>query len=156
MDATTAVKPPPRRGGRPLGSKNKPKDEVMTQEKLNKLYNRVEHMLDEDHRKYLKQVITGKTHIDPVREGELLLRLLSIVVTESLGWALSKQAISRDLAALVGEYRMGIKDLEDMRRRREEQKVKFGTDERMVDPISDAEKRIREDLVGRYTATGSS
>ena len=146
---------PKRRAGRPKGVKNKPVSTAMTQQQLEKLYRRFEHMLDDDHKKYLNGVIKGKVNIDAVHESELLLRYLSILVTEALGWALESKSISRDLSTLVGEYRMGIKDLEDMRRRREEQKVKLGTEERLVDPTSELARSRLDDLVKQYTTAGT-
>jgi hypothetical protein len=137
---------------RPRGRPKRTPEEKSTQDQLTRLYNRVEPYLDADHRKYLKGVITGRVSIDALRESELLLRYLSVLVTESIGWALDEGKVTADLAKVIGEYRMGIKDLEDMKRRREEQKIKHGTDERMVDPISDAQKRLRESLVGQYTS----
>lgn len=140
-----------RRPGRPKGSTNKPKDDALSRDQLVKLYKRVEHMLDTEHKTYLQSILNGKSGLDALKESELLLRYLSIVVTEALGWALTERKITQELPRLVGEYRMGIKDLEDMRRRREDQKVKHGENDSVVDPTSDVARRRFEDLVGEYT-----
>ena len=148
--ATEAPKPATPKRGRPRKDA-KPSQGSMTQRHLERLYHRVEHMLDEDHKLYLSGVITGKINIDAVFESELLLRYLSILVTESIGWSLESRSVSQDIAKIIGEYRMGIKDLEEMRRKREEQRVKLGKDESVVDPTSDVARRRFEDLVGQYT-----
>ncbi len=124
---------PKRSRGRPKGARNKPADVSLTLDRTQKLYNRVEPFLDADHRKYLKDVLTGSTSLDPVRESELLIRYLSLLVTEGIGWALEEKRITRDLGTVISEYRQGIKELEDMRRRRREDELKRG-EEGVVDP----------------------
>jgi hypothetical protein len=138
----------PRRPGRPKGSRNRSPDEALTQKKLEQLYKRVEPMLDDEHKKYLHAILEGKTSIDAVREMQLLLRYLSILTTEAIGWALRDLKMNRDLAMLVGEYRQGIKDYEDMQRKREDAKHKRGDDERVVDPT-------RESAVARLAKLGA-
>jgi hypothetical protein len=120
----------------------------MTEQKLEQLYRRVEHMLDEEHREYLQGVLQGRTKLDALHEAQLLLRYLSILATEAIGWALEDQKINKDLGDIIAQYRMGIKDYEDMSRRRDEIKLKRGDDERVVDPSRESAMARLASVVG--------
>jgi hypothetical protein len=144
--------PAPRRTGRPKGVRNKTPEQRMLQNKLEDLYKRVEHMLDPETKTYLKAVIAGKVQIDPVKEAELLLRFMSLYTTAALTWALDRQEINQDLGKVIGEYRMGIKDLEDMKRKREELRLKMGENERLVDTTRKPAMARLEDIHRKHSA----
>ena len=145
--------PPVRRGrGRPKGSQNRPKDAVMTQDKLRTLYTRIEPILTADHKKYLKEVIDGKNRLDPIKEMELLLRYGSILLTEAFESSLQQRNYSnQNLSKLMGELRMGLKDLSDMQRKQreeEEKRAAAADDSGLGDPT-------RESALARFEALHS-
>lgn len=124
------------RSGRPKGRKNTTPEQKMMMGKLETLYKRIEHMLDPDQKKYLEDVVKGKIAVDPVKEAELLIRYLSVYTSATISEAMDSDPVgsAQDVAKLAGEYRMGIKDLEDMKRKREEMKLKQGEHDGLVDP----------------------
>lgn len=106
------------------------------QESAAKLYERVRPLLPDDLRQYLEQSLNGDVELDGLSEMGILLRSLSIYVNSVISWAQEDSIISRDVAALIAEYRMGIKDHEEMKRKRTEMEHKYGDNGRVVDPTS--------------------
>lgn len=73
------------------------------------------------------------------------MRLMSLYTTTIVTEALTQKVASKDVADVVAQYRMGLKDMEDMARKREEAKVKSGDSDRLVDPT-------RESSLARFEA----
>jgi hypothetical protein len=136
----------PRRSGRPKGSKNRPPGfgEIMKQ--FERVYGRVEDMLTAEQKQYYREAFSGNAPFDPIMESELLLRLLGVYTTTIITSALEDGKSSEAVAQTVAQYRMGLKDIEEMKRKREDQKAKHGTDERLVDPTRKPELAIFETL----------
>ena len=134
---------PKRKAGRPQGARNKSYGVKMMLEKFEAVYKRIEDTLSEDQRKYYRDAFSGKTEFDPVKESELFMRLLSLYATTLITDGLNERRASKDIADTIAQFRMGLKDLEDMKRKREETKVKSGDDGRVVDPT-------RESALGRF------
>ena len=127
---------PPRKGGRPKGSRNKRPGTLLTEEKLTALYDRAEPFLDEEMKDYLRDVIAGKTRIDPEREMELLVAYMRLLLSEGTAGAIRTGMLTVDLAKFAGELRMSIKDLYDIQRRNREDKLKQSADDELVDITS--------------------
>src|SRR6478752_9722725 len=135
-----------RKRGRPPGARNKATGfkEIMT--KFEQVYARVENMLTPEQQKYYKNAFSGKSNFDPVKESELFLRLLGLYTTLLITEAIEKKQPSEAIAATAAQYRMGLKDVEDMQRKRDEIKAKTSDDERMVDPTRKSEMGLFENL----------
>ena len=127
----------PKKAGRPVGVRNRTPEERMMQGKLETLFKRIEHMLDPEQRAYLQDVVKGKVKFDALKEAELLIRYISVYTSAILESALTDDGMptkaSQDVAKVLAEYRMGIKDIEEMTRKREEMKLKTGENEQLVD-----------------------
>ena len=105
-------------------------------ESAEKMYERVKPILPADVREYLEKSMQGDVDFDGMLQMDLLLRQLSIYISSVVSWATDDGIISRDVAALIAEYRMGIKDHEEMRRKRIELDHKYGNNGGMVDTTS--------------------
>lgn len=138
--------PVPRKRGRPAGAKNKATGFKEILVKFEQVYARVENMLTPEQQKYYKNAFSGKSHFDPVKESELFLRLLGLYTTLLITEAIEKKQPSEAIAATAAQYRMGLKDVEEMQRKRDEIKAKDGNDERMVDPTRKPEMAFFENL----------
>ena len=98
------------------------------------LYDRVKPLLTPDLRDYLESTMNGDGTFDGMQEMELLLKQLSIYTNSVIGWAQDDGIVTRDVAAIIAEFRMAIKDHEQMRVKRMEMDEKYGNNERVVDP----------------------
>jgi len=130
-----AAPPGKKRAGRPAGSKNKPRESLLTTEKLEALYNRVKPYLPDDQRKYVEGVISGDNRVDPLLEMELLVRQMSIIFSEAGVWHFDNKRVSQDFGQFANSLRMSIKDLFDMRRHIDSQTQEANDDNDMV-PIT--------------------
>ena len=97
---------------------------------------------------YFYKRFSGDAQIDPVKEAELLITLITTYTAKVVGNNIEDGKTSQDIAKLIGETRLAIKDLEDMRRRREDTDRKNGNDGRVVDPIRESILGRIEDYVG--------
>lgn len=152
----TPSEPVKRAGGRPKGSPNRPKEQIMMENKTKDLFKRVEHMLDDDQKAYFQDVMRGKAKFDPIREAELLIRYSGLYVVAALQNELNKENVvaSQDLAKVIDAHRMALKDVEDMSRKREDARIKAGDDERMVDATRESSLARFEGLHGDDSPTG--
>lgn len=101
------------------------------------LFDRVKPLLTPDLREYLEDTLNGDGELDAVNEMQLLLKQLSVYVNSVIGWAQEDGVISKDVAAIIAEFRMAIRDHEEMRRKRIELDHKYDTNnKRVVDPTS--------------------
>ena len=145
------------KGGRPKGVKNTTPEQKMMQTKLEVLFKRIEHMLDPEQKTYLQDVVKGKVKFDAIKEAELLIRYMSVYTSAILEGALSQAETggvkaSQDIAKVVAEYRMAIKDIEDMKRKREDALMKSGDNERLVDPTRESEVALFQNIHGTHTS----
>lgn len=135
-------KPRPRRRS---GNRNRPKDNMslLSKDKLEKLYNRVEPYLPLDYRKYIRGVVNGTQDVDPMREMELLVRQCSIIFSEASAYYWTEKKVTRDLAAFVDSLRGSIKDLHEMRRKEEELRASEGD---MVDLRAEERRKMEAQI----------
>lgn len=106
---------PKRRGpGRPKGSKNRPRESLLTVEKLEALYNRVKPYLPDDQKTYIEGVISGENDVDALKEMKLLVRQMSILFSEASVWHFDNKRVTQDFANFANTLRAAIKDLNDM------------------------------------------
>lgn len=110
--------------GRPKGSKNRPKDSILTSEKLQQLYNRFSPYLTDDQKDYIQGVIAGEQQVDTNYEMQLLVRQMSLLFQEAATWWFSQGKISQDLGKFADSLRMAIKDLHDMQAQAEARALK--------------------------------
>ncbi len=120
---------PPRRG-RPPGARSK-KGIIKTYEKV---YTKIENMLTDEQRAYYTRAFQGKEEFDPVKHGELFMLLFTLYTTDVLNEAIEGRVVSQDIAQTVAQYRMGLKDMDEMLRNRDKQRRENEKDERLVDP----------------------
>lgn len=110
--------------GRPKGSRNRPKDSILTSEKLQQLYNRFSPYLTDDQKDYIQGVIAGEQKVDTNYEMQLLVRQMSLLFQEAATWWFSQGKISQDLGKFADSLRMAIKDLHDMQVEADEKALK--------------------------------
>lgn len=142
-------KPAERKGaGRPKGSRNKTPTQKYMLEHFEDLLQAVEHMLTPEQRKYYQTAFQGREDLDPIKEMELLLRLHNVytmtIVTEAMG----QRKASKEVSDNVAQQRMGLKDLFDMKRKKEEIEEKRGATQQMADPTRKSEMGVLAGLLG--------
>ena len=141
--------PPPRRKpGRPTGSKGKRGFLKL----INRNMDKVESMLNDKQKKYLKESFAGLVEYDPLIQAEIFMILYQLYITEVMEKAMNSTDkegnpsvyVSQDIAQTLGQYRMGLKDVEDMRVRRETQRLKDADNEKHVDPTRKSTSLLAE------------
>ena len=106
----------PKKRGRPRGSKNVPKEALVTKDRLEALYNRVQPYLTREQRKYIESVIDGSAQVDPQYEMQLLVRQMSIMFSEAAISYWEEKRVDQNIAKFSDSLRMAIKDLHDIER----------------------------------------
>lgn len=106
----------PKKRGRPRGSKNVPKEALVTKDRLEALYNRVQPYLTREQRKYIEGVINGSKQVDPQYELQLLIRQMSIMFSEAAVAYWEEKRVDQNIAKFADSLRMAIKDLHDIDR----------------------------------------
>lgn len=126
----------PKKVGRPRGSKNRPKEALVTKDRLEALYNRVQPYLTKEQRKYIEGVIDGSTQVDPQYELQLLIRQMSIMFSEAATAYWAEKRVDQNIAKFADSLRMAIKDLHDIDRIERERAQKQEAKDGLV-PIAD-------------------
>lgn len=135
-----------RRGrGRPPGSGNKP----TILKKYEAMYDRVKHMMTPDKRDYYEKVFAGKAEVDPLQLGEFFTLLMTLLATATVNDSIETKTVTQDSVQMVAQYRMLLKDVDDMRHRREEQKRKAKDNGKVVDPTRKSEMDSVEAIFAR-------
>lgn len=124
LDDEQEDKPQPKRRGRPKGSKNRPKEMVVTATKLQRLYDRFSPYMSDEQREYVQNVIDGKSPVDCLREMELIVRTMGLLFQEAATIEFMEGKVSMNLAKFADTLRASVKDLNDMRLQVEEQAQK--------------------------------
>ena len=104
----------PKRRGRPRGSKNKPKESLVTKDRLEALYNRVQPYLNPEQKKYVQGVLEGTSQVDPLYEMQLLVRQMSLMFGEAAIAYWEQKRVDQNIAKFADSLRMGIKDLHEI------------------------------------------
>jgi len=121
-----------------LSRPSKAFSEPLGEENVIDIYDRVRHLMSEEHREYLDQIQRGDGKVDPVMELEMNLRLVSILSTQAVEWALRDGKVPKDVSSLLGEVRQSATAIEDIKRKREELRLKRGDNEQVVDPTRES------------------
>jgi hypothetical protein len=152
MSEVGGVKIPKRRVGRPPGVKNRPKGaagDLIDQTK--EMFKLIEHLLTPDQQEYYKRAFTGKEPFDPLKHAEFFMLLAGVYTNGIVVQAVQERVISQDVAQTMREYRMGLKDLEDMQRNRAKDQAKKDDDAGVVDPTRKPEVAVLEDILAGRT-----
>lgn len=123
---------PKRRAGRPKGSRNRPKDSILTAERLKQLYDRFSPYLTDGQKGYIQGVIDGTVEVDCVREMELLVRQMSLLFQEAATFYFQQGRVSQDLGKFADSLRMAIKDLGDLREDADEKSARKQEEDGLV------------------------
>ena len=135
----------PRGRGRPPGAQNKP----TMLHKYEAMYERVKHMMTPDKRDYYEKVFAGKAEVDPLQLGEFFTLLMTLLATATVNDAIEQKTLTQDSVQMVAQYRMLLKDVDDMKYRREVDKRKAKESGRLVDPTRESEDVEIEDILRR-------
>lgn len=140
---TEEARPRKSNAGRPKGVLNKTPEQKLFIQQVEGVYKDIEHMLTAGQRDYYKKAFAGRAEFDPIKDGELFVRLYSMYCINITTKKLKEGVASKEVADNVNQYRQFLKDIEDMNRKREELKVKTGERGDVVDPT-------RESSLGRF------
>lgn len=110
------------------------------------LYERIRPLITDKHREYLDMIQQGTGKIDPIMELEMNLRLVSILSTNAVEWALRDGRVSKDISSLLSEVRQSATAIEDINRKRKEMEAKSGNEDRVVDPTQQSPVALFENL----------
>lgn len=133
------AQPEKRKRGRPKGSRNKPPETILTRDRLESLYNKVNPYLTPEQKRYTREILDGKREVDVHYEMQLLIRQLSIIFSEACIYFWNEKKVNRDLAMFADSLRQALKDLNEMNRQ----------------AAKEAEQNKEDDLV-RITERGSA
>lgn len=133
------AEPEKRKRGRPKGSKNRPPETILTRDRLEKLYDKVNPYLTPEQKKYTREILDGKREVDVQYEMQLLVRQLSIIFSEAAIWFWNEKKVNRDLAMFADSLRQALKDLNEINRQ-----------------VEDKQEKTKEDDLVRVTERGST
>lgn len=146
----TNTAPYMKKRGRPPGRLNTPKEGTQAAsmaDKVKKLFELVDHMLTPRQREYYKRAFSGKEEFDPLKHSEFFLLLLSVYTNDLVADAITGKEVSQDIAQTIREFRMGLKELNDMQMKRNEMERKQDDEGRMVDPTRQPTTDILDDIL---------
>lgn len=151
IDLNADEQPKKKRMGRPPGARNRKGFLKL----IDKNYDKLESLLNDKQKEYLKKSFQGLADYDPLIQAEIFMLLYQLYITDIFDKAMNHvnkdgeltPLITQDIAQTLGQYRMGLKDIEDMRIKREAQKAKASDDERMVDPTRKSKNSVLEELI---------
>jgi len=133
--------------GRPPGTPNKP----TILKKYEALFDRVKDMMTPDKRAYYEKVFAGKAEVDPLKLGEFFTLLMTLLATATVNDAIEEKTLTQDSVQMMAQYRMLLKDVDDMQQRREAAKAKAKENERVVDPTRESKVDSVETLFKRLS-----
>lgn len=146
----------PKRGrGRPPGAPTRVATKGETRllaQRIQKIYEIIEHMLTPEQQEFYKRAFSGKEKYDPMKHAEFFTLLYSVYANDILLEAIDSQTVSQDIAQTLREYRMALKELDDMKRAREKELAK--DDERLIDPTKQPAKSRVDSLIERASQEG--
>ena len=131
--------------GRPAGSPNKP----TILKKYEATFEKVKDMMTPEKRRYYEDVFAGKADVDPLKLAEFFTLLMTLLTTATVNDAIETKTLTQDSVQMTAQYRMLLKDLDDMQQRRESAKTKAKDNERVVDPTRKSEADTVEGIFGR-------
>lgn len=123
--------------------------------KFQEIFDKIEPMLNDEQRDYYQRVFSGRAEFDAVKMSELFMLQFSLYASTVLDEAIDSKKISEGLAQTLAQYRMGLKDVEDMHRKREDADSKKEANGRLVDPTRQPTKSRLDSLIERAATSGS-
>lgn len=121
------------KGGRPRGSRNRPKGHFLTEDKIEFMRQTIFPHASQDMREYLEARFTGKVRLDPVEELEIVALQVAFIQSDCFHFFMKNGAqIGQAYPKFLSEVRQIMTNLEDMQRRRRDE-AKGETDEDAVD-----------------------
>lgn len=151
QEGTGSLKIPKKRG-RPAGVLNRPKgDNAVLTERVEKMYDTIEHMLPPEQREYYKRAFSGKEKFDPMKHAEFFTVLYGIYANDILLEAIENQVVSQDIAQTLREYRMSLKELDDMHARRQKEQDAKNEQSQLVDTTRKPAKSRVDEIIERAT-----
>lgn len=117
--------PAKRKAGRPPGSKTTTtRESILAKRQIAQLYHRFEPFLTENQKEYIQGIVDGKQEVDCLYELQLLVRQQSLLYQEASMYHFEKRTVTKELSDFGNSLRMSIKDLTDLQRYENEQKLK--------------------------------
>jgi len=155
IDFSEEEEPKKRGRGRPPGVKNRKGFLKL----IDRNYDKLESMLNNTQKKYLKESFNGMAEYDPLIQAEIFMILYQLYITDVMDKAMNYTdkdgnptvLITQDIAQTLGQYRMGLKDVEDMKQRREDKKAKTSDKDGLVDPTRKSSQALIESLIAGDT-----
>lgn len=143
----------PNKRGRPKGVRSRPKGETgMLLDHVEKVYKIIEHMLTDEQKLYYRRAFSGKEKFDASKIAEFFAILYGIYANNVLVQAIESNIVSQDIAQTLREYRMALKELDDMKRARE--KELENNNDRLIDPTSKPKKSRIDEIIERAEREG--
>lgn len=144
----------PKRGrGRPIGGKNKPRGEAGSLlKRVEQIYKVIEHMLTPEQQDYYKRAFSGKEKFDPMKHAEFFTLLYGVYANDILLDVIDSKTVSQDVAQTLREYRMALKELDDMQRARDKELTKG---DGQIDPTRKPKESRIDTLIERIIEEGS-
>jgi hypothetical protein len=125
-----------RRGaGRPPGSPNKP----TILKRYEATFDKVKDMMTPESRKHYEDMFAGKVEVDPIAVAEFFTLLMTLLTTATVNDAIETKTLTQDSVQMTAQYRMLLKDLDDMQRRRETERAKVKNNDVLVDPTRESD-----------------
>jgi hypothetical protein len=134
-----------KRPGRPPGSVQ----QRAMLKRFQEIYDKIKGMLNDEQRSYYEKVFSGRAKFDAVKLSELFMLQFSLYTASVLDEAIENKKISEGLAQTLAQYRMGLKDVEDMHRKREELEAKKDANGKSVDPTRESSESRLDELIAR-------
>lgn len=149
QENTGGLKIPQRgRAGRPKGSLNKPKEgEIAVVDRVKAIYKVIQHMLTPEQRNYYDLAFSGKVPYDPMKHAEFLAILYGVYANDVLLEAIENKVVSQDIAQTLREYRMALKELDDMKNTRKKEQER--QDEQLADPTRESSQSRIDEIIER-------
>jgi len=148
QENTGALKIPKRKPGRPAGALAKDQEERLV-DRVQEMYKTIEHMLTTEQRAYYKRAFSGKEAFDPMKHAEFFAVLYSIYAQDILLEAIPKKIVSQDIAQTLREYRMALKELDDMKARRDKEQEAKNEQSKLVDPTRKSSQSRLDEIIER-------
>ncbi len=142
--------PAKRKAGRPAGTLNRPKQgEVALVDRVKEVYEVIQHLLTPEQREFYQRAFTGKESFDPMKHAEFFAILYGVYANDILLEAIENKVVSQDIAQTLREYRMSLKELDDMKRARAKEQAVKDDQGKLVDPTRESSQSRIDEIIER-------
>lgn len=136
--------------GRPRGTPNRPKGQAGAMlDRVQNIYKVIEHLLTPEQQEYYRRAFAGKEPFDPLRHAEFFALLYGVYAGDILLEAITEKIVSQDIAQTLREYRMALKELNDMKAQRAKEEAKDDDNAKLVDPTREPSKSRLDQIIER-------